>query len=289
MLHTCISPTKVLLSRSPPSPTSLLVSDVTPDVTAAAPILSWRFALSNGELIDLSVPIVDGMPVYPGDPPVTVVPALRVATDGANVQRLHLGSQTGTHVDAPWHIDDALPRLDQIPLERFTGPALPVDARGLAPRTPLPPSILPADLRPGDIVLIVTGWSTRFGHPSYLDHPYLAAATAQALVDAGIRTIGIDAASVDPSPSSDGLAASSDGLAASSDGLAAHRVLCGAGAVIVENLTGLDRLVTAARLGRPIEMFLFPLPLAGTDGAPVRAVARLGAPRRDPTRARETP
>ncbi|CAO5172021.1 arylformamidase [Frankia sp. AiPs1] len=235
--------------------------------------------MTGGELIDLSVPIIDGMPVYPGDPQVRVVPALRATEDGANVQRLHLGSQTGTHVDAPWHIDDALPRLDQVPLDRFTGPAVPVDARGLGPRTPVVPALLPAGLRTGDIVLIVTDWSTRWGQPGYLDHPYLAVDTARALVDAGVRTVGIDAPSVDPTPpaTSGPTAPSAPGSASPDAGLAAHRVLCGAGAVIVENLTGLDRLLTAARHGRSIEMFLFPLPLAAADGAPVRAIARLGA------------
>ncbi|NUR91375.1 MAG: cyclase family protein, partial [Nonomuraea sp.] len=89
------------------------------------------------ELVDLSVPVETGMPVYPGDPEVSVAPALTVARDGVNVLGLHLGSQSGTHVDAPFHVDDALPRLDELPLSRFAGPAVVVDARGLAPRTPI--------------------------------------------------------------------------------------------------------------------------------------------------------
>ncbi len=216
-------------------------------------------------LVDLSVPIVSGMPVYPGDPEVAVAPALRAPADGVNVQRLHLGSQSGTHVDAPWHIDDALPRLDELPLERFAGPAVLVDARGQAGQGAIGPDLLPVGLRPGDIVLIVTGWSDRWGHPDYLRHPYLTPDTSRAIVDAGVRTVGIDALSVDRTPGP-----------GQEFSLAAHRVLCGAGAVIAENLTGLARLLQAQTQGRPIEVFLFPLPLAAADGAPVRAVARLG-------------
>lgn len=219
------------------------------------------------ELLDLSVPIATGMPVYPGDPEVEAVPALTVADSGVNVLRLHMGSQTGTHVDAPFHIDDALPRLDELPLTRFTGPAAVMDARGLAPRTPITPDLLPDGLAPGVVLLIATGWSSRWGTDEYLAHPYPSPETAEAIVAAGVRTVGIDALSADrtPPPGSDGFS------------LAAHRILCGAGAVIAENLTGLGPLVAAQAEGRPIEVSLFPIALAAADGAPVRAVARLGS------------
>ncbi|WP_021596347.1 cyclase family protein [Actinomadura welshii] len=218
------------------------------------------------ELVDLSVSVVSGMPVYPGDPEVEAVPALTVAGSGVNVLRLHMGSQTGTHVDAPFHIDDALPKLDEVPLERFTGPAVVMDVRGLPPRTPIPPDAVPPGLAPGDVLLIATGWPEHWGTDGYLAHPFPAPETAEAIAATGVRTVGIDALSVDrtPPPGSDDFS------------LAAHRVLCGAGAVIAENLTGLDRLVDAQAAGRAIDVSLFPLALAGADGAPVRAVARVG-------------
>lgn len=211
-------------------------------------------------LVDLSVPITTGMPVYPGDPEVALDPALTVAEDGVNVLRLHLGSQSGTHVDAPYHIDDALPDLDALPLDRFAGPAVVVDARGLAPRTAVPAGAL-TGIRPGVIVLVATGWSAHWGTEEYLAHPYLSPEAARLLVEAGVRTVGIDALSVDPTPPAD---------------LPAHRALCGAHAVIAENLTNLDVLLAAQAAGRPIEVFLPPLRLAGADGAPVRAFARIG-------------
>ncbi|MFG1854664.1 cyclase family protein [Actinomadura geliboluensis] len=217
------------------------------------------------ELLDLSVPITTGMPVYPGDPEVEAVPALTAARDGVNVLRLHMGSQTGTHVDAPFHVDDALPRLDELPLTRFTGPAVVMDVRGLPPRAPIPPDALPPGLEPGDVLVIATGWSEHWGTGGYLAHPYPAPETAEAIVAAGVRTVAVDTLSVDrtPPPGSEEFS------------LAAHRVLCGAGAVIAENLTGLDRLVAAQDAGCAIEVSLFPIALAGADGAPVRAVARV--------------
>ncbi|RAY12515.1 cyclase family protein [Actinomadura craniellae] len=215
------------------------------------------------ELVDLSMPVTTGMPVYPGDPEVELAPALTVAAEGVNVLRLSLGSQTGTHVDAPYHVDDALPRLDELPLSRFTGPAVVLDAWGLPPRARIGPEALPPGLGPGTVLLVATGWSAHWGTPAAAAHPYLSREAAGAVVAAGVRTVGIDAPSVDPAGEAD---------------LPAHRVLCGAHAVIAENLTGLDRLLAAQAAGRSIEVSLFPLALAGADGAPVRAVARLGGP-----------
>ena len=217
------------------------------------------------ELLDLSVPIRTGMPVYPGDPEVEAVPALTVAESGVNVLRLHMGSQTGTHVDAPFHVDDALPRLDELPLTRFTGPAVVMDVRGLPPRAPIPPDALPPGLEAGDVLVIATGWSEHWGTAGYLAHPYPAPETAEAIAAAGVRTVAVDALSVDRTPPS-----GSDAFS-----LAAHRVLCGAGAVIAENLTGLGRLIDAQDAGCAIEVSLFPIALVGADGAPVRAVARV--------------
>ncbi|MFJ2837664.1 cyclase family protein [Nocardia sp. NPDC087230] len=214
-------------------------------------------------LIDLTQPIHTGMPVFPGDPEVRLEPALRVATDGVNVLRVHLGSQSGTHVDAPAHLDDSLPTLDELPLERFTGPAYIVDAGSVPARGVIGVELFDIDPVPGAVVLIATGWSSRWGTDAYLTHPSLDPAAAQMLVDKGIRTVGIDAPSIDPSEAED--------LA-----LPAHRILCGAHAVIAENLTGLDRLLAAQSAGATIEVSLFPLRLSAADGAPIRAVARVG-------------
>ncbi|MGW2937293.1 cyclase family protein [Streptomyces sp. NPDC001156] len=220
--------------------------------------------------LDLSVPVVTGMPVYPGDPQVEVERALRVATDGVNVLSLHMGSQSGTHVDAPYHVNSAWPALDALPLDRFAGPAVVADIRGLSARAPITPELLaPAlsllRLQPGAILLLATGWSASWGTDAYADHPWLTPESAQAIVNASVRTVGVDALSVDPSGDPD---------------LPAHRVLCGAGGVIAENLTGLDRVLAAQLAGRQVEVCLFPLHLPGSDGAPVRAVARVGDPAR---------
>jgi arylformamidase len=218
-------------------------------------------------IVDLSVPIVSGMPVYPGDPEVEVRPALTVAAEGVNVLGLHLGSQSGTHVDAPYHIDDTLPRLGDLPLDLFVGPAEIADARGLPPRAPIGPEVVEPRLRNGAVLLIATGWASRWGSEAYLEHPWLTEEAAKLIVASGVRTVGIDALSVDPTPAQE---------------LPAHRVLCGAHAVIAENLRDLDRLVEAQSAGLAIEVSLLPLRLDGADGSPVRAVARISGTDKSP-------
>src|SRR3954447_22324701 len=85
-------------------------------------------------LVDLSVPVDAGTVVYPGDP----VPRLEVHStierDGFNLLSVAMGSQTGTHVDAPYHFDKTTPRIDEVPLDRFLAPAVVVDASGTGPR-----------------------------------------------------------------------------------------------------------------------------------------------------------
>lgn len=207
------------------------------------------------------MPIAAGMPVYPGDPEVAFRPALTVPEHGCNVLALSLGSHTGTHVDAPRHVGDDLPALDELPMEHFIGPAVVVDARDAPPRGALGPERFEHVARPGLIVLVATGWSAHWGTPAALDHPYLDVAAARLLAEAGVRTVGVDAFSVDRTPAEE---------------IPAHHALLRAGTVIAENLANLDRLVAAQSAGVPVEVALPPLRLSGADGSPVRAVARLG-------------
>jgi len=211
--------------------------------------------------VDLSHPVEDGMPVYPGDPAVRISPATTIGEHGYNVLHLHLGSQSGTHVDAPYHFLEGGARIDELPLELFLGPALVVDVRGKRPRE----AITWADLAPhaGQLgpdrrLVLHTGWDAHWGSERYLAHPFLSGDAAERLVALGLRTVAVDALSLDETVPG----------GAGEGGFAAHAAVLGAGGVIVENLRGLAALRTAT----PV-LSVLPLRLAGGDGAPVRAVA----------------
>ena len=209
-------------------------------------------------IIDLSHTIETGMQRYPGDPPVSLDPHATVGADGYRVTALHLGTHSGTHVDAPSHVVADGRTLDSYPLETFSFDATLVDCRGLAPREPIRVDHLP-DPGPGDLLVVHTGWDDHWGTDRYLDHPYLDEAVADWCVEHEYH-VAVDALSVDPTPSAN---ASTD----EPSGIQTHDVLCAADRLIIENLTNLDGLPPRFRLDA------YPLPVSNADGAPVRAVA----------------
>src|SRR5215210_4298860 len=73
---------------------------------------------------DVSVPISEGTPVYPGDPHIEIEQWAAIARgDSANVSMLHFGAHTGTHVDAPAHFIEGAGRVDALPLDVLVGRA----------------------------------------------------------------------------------------------------------------------------------------------------------------------
>jgi kynurenine formamidase len=212
-------------------------------------------------LVDLSVPVGPGTVVYPGDPQPRLVQHSTIKRDGFNLLSVSLGSQTGTHVDAPYHVDEAAPRLDELPLERFLGPGVLIDASGVGPREPITwrhVAPVAGRLGPGVVVLLRTDWSERYGDPTYFDNPVLEPDACRRMLALGVRTFCIDAISIDETPDDDHPGA----------GYPVHHLIAEAGGVIGENL----RNLAAVDWDEPFVMAL-PVALEGADGAPVRAVA----------------
>jgi kynurenine formamidase len=200
-------------------------------------------------VVDLSVPLDDRTAVWPGDPPVRLAPTATIARDGYNLLAVTMGSQSGTHCDAPAHFRTDGAGIDALDLRLFAGPGLIVDVRGRPDRSAIGvPDLAPHLDRvgPGTIVVLHTGRSDR-------DHPHLGADACRALLDRGVRTIGLDTPSID---------------AADSTAYPCHHLVAAAGGVVVENLTNL----AAVDFPDPF-LSVLPLRLTGADGAPVRAVA----------------
>ncbi|MCW2945239.1 MAG: putative cyclase [Actinoallomurus sp.] len=211
-------------------------------------------------IVDLSVPLSEATQVYPGDPAPRIRAAARIESDGFNLLSLHIGSQTGTHVDAPYHFQEQGLRIDELDLSLFVGEGLVIDVTGHAPRARITwESIAPAAarLRPGALAMLHTGWSSRYGDDAYFDHPFLDAHACRRLLDLGVRTFLVDAPNIDETP---------DGRHPG-DGFPVHHLIAEAGGVIGENLRNFEEI--------DFEPFVscLPLRLTGGDGAPARAVA----------------
>lgn len=208
-------------------------------------------------LIDLSHPIRSGMPVYPGDPEVRIEDALTYSEHGASVSRVHLGSHTGTHIDAPAHTVPGGRTMADIALDELVGDAVVLRADASAEAAYGMRDLTfdggPAPDELPRIVLIDTGWAAKFYTTVAIQHPFLAQDAAEELWSRGMRVLAVDTMSPDPT-------------AAAGGSIPVHGLVLGRDGLIIENVTNLDRLPSRVRVG------FFPLALQG-DGAPVRAVA----------------
>ena len=232
-------------------------------------------------LIDLTQPLDSNIPVYPGDPPFSSQQSCTVDKDGYSIHALSCSSHVGTHIDAPSHFISDGATIDQLPPSAFIRPALVLDVSYKKERECISwDAVEPiADrIRPGTAVLFHTGWSRYWGGGGgggrCFDHPWLATDLAERLVALGVRLIGVDAMSLDQSPSPVNDDGEGDG---SAHDFGVHRAILGAGGFIVENLTNLDALLDAQKREPRSEVIVSVLPLriVGCDGSPVRAVAWL--------------
>lgn len=206
-------------------------------------------------IVDLSHPIENGMTCFPGDPEPRIGPA--VAEPPWRVSDLHLGTHTGTHIDAATHFIPGGTAIDAYPLERFIVSGVVVPLIGMGGGEAIPwRSIAPRleSLPPGRAVVLNTGWDRYWGHDRYLEHPYLAGAAARELVNAGVGLVATDALNLDSTPRGASLV---------------HEILLKADVLIVENLRGLGHL----ERDQAYRFSFLPLRLKGLDGSPVRAVA----------------
>lgn len=210
-------------------------------------------------IYDISVAIAAGeTPTYPGDPGIKIESwAAMSKGDAANVTMLHFGAHTATHVDAPAHFIEGAPGFSWLALEAFVGAArvieLPADVLAIDAS-----HIAAHDLNGATRVLFKTrnsGFWKDAGGRFREDFTYLAPDGARALVERGVRLVGIDYLSVEKFESKD---------------FGTHTTLLSNGVVILE---GLDLSGVGAGV---YELICLPLKIAGGsgDGAPARAILR---------------
>jgi arylformamidase len=209
-------------------------------------------------IYDVTVPISNGMPTWPGDPQVEIRDWRSLsAGDGANLSTLRFGAHTGTHVDAPAHFIEGAAKLESLPLDVLIGDAQVIEVPD--DRCAIDEEFVLAHCAPGIARILFKTHNSGFWSETkpafHTDFTYLDLPAAKTLVQRGMKLVGIDYFSIDKfgSPKHE-----------------THLALLSHGVVIVEGLNLSD--VPAGRY----ELICLPLRLRSNlgDGAPARVVLR---------------
>jgi arylformamidase len=204
--------------------------------------------------IDISVPVHNGMPVWPNDPGLHFEHTMDQNNgDVCTVTRATMSAHTGTHMDAPLHFVRNSTTIDQMPIDATVGPAR-VIAIG-DPKAIHREELLPHKIQRGERILFRTGNSDKDWANLPFDEQFIFIARdgAEYLAECGVKTVGVDYLSVG---------------GYSQDSVETHVALLGKGIWVIEGLA----------LG-PIapgdyELVCLPLKWAGAEGAPARAILR---------------
>jgi arylformamidase len=203
--------------------------------------------------IDISVPLRNGMPHWPGDQPFE----RHIDHDmsqgaGNNLSSFKTSVHTGTHMDAPLHFVAKGRSIDEFPLEIAVGPARVIKIQNTHE---IPVSELEAaGIQEGERLLFRTENSTHAWNTDEFQKDFIAIpeATAKWLAARKPKLVGVDYLSVGPYE----------------DGGPTHRAMLNAGIWIIEGLN-----LGAVEAGR-YELICLPLKIQGGDGAPARAIIR---------------
>ena len=210
------------------------------------------------KLIDLSHPLFDGMPVYPGSESPVFETVVTVRHEGYAEKRITLFSHTGTHLDAPSHILSRGLSVDRLPVDHFAGPASVLNFSSHSGQSIEIDDLLPYRylVESSDFVLIHTGWSRHWGYASYYSgYPVLSGNAADWICGFGLKGLGVDAISVDTPGAC---------------GFPVHHRLLEHQMILVENLNRLQDLPQSG-----FTFFAMPLRIQDGDGSPVRAIAMI--------------
>ena len=209
-------------------------------------------------IYDITVPIGNDLPSWPGDPAVEISDWRSLSNgDSANVSMLNVGAHTGTHVDAPAHFIEGAAKVETLALDALIGEAQVVEVP--SHKRAIDEEFVVAHCAPGtERVLFKTRNSAFWGETQaqfHTDFTYLDLDAAQRLAGQGIKLVGIDYLSIEKYHS---------------EKHETHVALLSHGVVILEglNLTG----ISAGKY----ELICLPLRLRSNlgDGAPARAVLR---------------
>ena len=173
---------------------------------------------------------------------------------------LTLMNHGGPHVDAPNHLWEGDLSVADYDLEQLIGPLRLIDASSFPKNEPVPLSFIEQQpVRPGDVVLLFTGYVPPTGPEELPQYPYLSPEAAEYLASIPVRAYAVDTLSVD-SPARDDRPRG---------GPKVHAAFLLKGIPVVEQLMNVESLLDEEQA-----VFVgFPLKIEGGNGSPIRAAA----------------
>lgn len=207
--------------------------------------------------IDLTQLIEPNMPVFPGTEQPEFEYPVSIEKDGFLETKLHMYSHTGTHMDAPAHLIEGKPYLNDMDITKYCGDAVLIDVEeGVKIITLQHIKKYENEITKSDFVIIKTGWSKFWGKDEYFgDFPVLDTEATEWLVSKNLKGIGLDTISIDP---------------VNSTKMPNHMIVLDKELIIIENLTNLSAIGSSS-----CKFFCFPLKFKNSDGSPIRAVAAI--------------
>lgn len=200
------------------------------------------------KIIDLSQPINEETPVFPGGPPVELKRNTTIQKDGYEDHLLKIETHIGTHIDAPSHMIANGKSLGEVSIEQFAGGGVYIDVKNEFDLN----TVEGINIKQDSIVLFHTGMSNTWGKSEYFTtNPQMSEELAHYLVEQRVKMVGVDACSVDREP------------------FPIHKILLGNNILLIENLTNLELLK-----GKKFNVYALPLKLQ-VDGSPTRVIAEI--------------
>lgn len=209
------------------------------------------------KIYDISLPITQNLPVWPGDPKVTIrqMSALEQG-DSYNLSQIRMSVHTGTHIDAPLHFLQHGKSIGEIHFDKLIGKVLVMEIGedvDVISRTVLEHHPQIEDLRTIPKILFKTRNSTllkEWGDQFNPEYVALDASGAQFLSEFHLDMIGVDTLSV----------------AAYNDEMIPHQILLEKEIVLLEGIN-----LSEVPAGIYI-LYCLPINLVNCEGAPARAI-----------------
>ncbi len=216
------------------------------------------------KIIDLTVPVYGDSQLPPSLPKINIE-TVHKEPGYWQASWLSTSVHLASHVDAPLHVIENSPAIGEIPLDKIIGQAVVLDFTDKGEDEEITDRDLEKyanDIKEGDIVILRTDWGAkRFMAPdrSYWNKsPVLTPEGARWLVEHKPKAVAFDffeeynARLKNFKP----------------DDFIVHKILLGAGIIIIEGMVNLDKLPKRVK-----KFFVCPLKIMVTEAAPARIFA----------------